>query len=824
MLRTHLARQRSRFLTIVLLLVFSGPIALAARAESPAASVSGTVLDPLGARIPSAHVTLLRDGKHVADAKADANGTFVFRDLTAGRYQIEADAAGFAPRTLDPFFVGAHSRAAVDVTLQVGREEQVIVTAAPTATPASQIAASVTVIDGATLARLHKPGVLEALRLVPGATVTQSGGRGGATSVYTRGGASNFNKILIDGVPANDIGGAFDFSWLATTGFDRVEVLRDANSVLYGSDALTGVISLTTKRGRTRVPELSASVDAGNFGTLHQDLSLGGMADRFDYFSELSHFGTDNDVPNNGYRNTTYAGRFGWATGSGSNLSVTVRHAGVTFGSPNAFSDYHIADDSSQKTDATYVSAALESQLGRRWQSTLRFASMAQAYHTVNPSPTGHPMDPFGFGTPNYVGDLVTLTGGNGYSATGQAVLDFGGSYPMQYDSETTRRSGYGQVTGRLTDWLDLSAGARVEHEDGSTAFGGTRTGGVRTNAGAFTEVRASLHRLFASAGLGYDHNAIFKSAVTPRASVAFYLRNPSADRALGDTKLTFNAGRGIKAPSVAQALSSLEALVQALPPGSRPAAAANLSPIGPERNRSLDAGVEQGFWSGRAHARLTFFDNHFSDLIEYVAATVLPQLGIPPDLAAATVSGAYVNSSSYFARGVEVSGEAAFGQYVQVQGSYTHLHAVVTDSFTSTTPAFNPAFPDIPIGAYGPLVGAAPFRRPANTGNLLIAFTKHPVQVALAGSFVGAADDSTYLSDAYFGNSLLLPNHDLDAAYQKIDLSASYQIHPRLRWSVSIENLLDQHYEAIFGFPSLPLSVRTGLTLKLGGDGASRP
>jgi iron complex outermembrane receptor protein/vitamin B12 transporter len=518
--------------------------------------------------------------------------------------------------------------------------------------------------------------VLEAIRLVPGTSVVQTGARGGATSVYTRGGASNFNKVLIDGVPANDIGGAFDFSDVATTGVDRIEVLRDSNSVLYGSDALTGVINLTTRRGHTRTPELSLSVDGGNFGTLRQDLSLGGLVDRFDYFSELSHFGTDNSVPNNGYRNTTYAGRFGWATGSNANLSVTARHFNSRFGNPNGFGLFGIADDSSQKSDATYVGATYRAQLGRRWQTTLRFASMDQGYHSVNPSPTGEPFDPFGTGAPNYLGGDVTLTGANGYSASGRAILDFGGVYPMLYDANTTRRSGYGQATGHLADWLDLSAGARVDREDGFTIVSGDRSESVRTNAGLFTEVRATVQHLFASAGLGYDHNAIFKSAVTPRASVAYYLRDPSSASLFGDTKLTFNIGTGIKAPSIPQELSSLYTLVQDLPAGSRPPAADATLPIGPERNRSLDAGIEQGFWRGRAHARLTFFDNHFSDLIEFVGSTVLPQLGIPADVAAATGFGAYVNSSSYWARGVELSGEAALGPYVQVRGSYTHLRA----------------------------------------------------------------------------------------------------------------------------------------------------
>jgi len=493
------------------------------------------------------------------------------------------------------------------------------------------------------------------------------------------------------------------------------------------------------------------------------------------------------------------------------------------YGDPNGIDLYGIADDSWQTADATYVGVTSQSQITNRWQSTLRFASMDQGYHSVNPSPTGQPFDPFDTGFPNYVGNVVTLHGANGYSVTGQAILDYSGTYPLVYNANTTRRSGYAQTSLHLSSVLDLSAGAHVEHEDGSTVYAGSPSATDRTNAGAFTEIRATLHRVFASAGLGYEHNAIFKGAVTPRLSVAAYLHDPSSTATIGDTKLTFNAGTGIKAPSISEELSSLYDLVQSLPPGSRPSAAAGLSPIGPERNRSVDVGVEQGFWGGRVRARASFFDNQFSDLIEFVNASALPQLGIPTTVAAATGFGAYVNSSSYWARGLETSVEARLGRLVHVRGSYTHLQAVVTQSFASSAlaPAINPAFPNIPIGAYGPLVGAAPFRHPANTGSLLATFTKGPAQVSLTGYFAGKSDDSTLLSDGYGGNSMLLPNHDLDAGYQKVDLSGSYRIHPRLRWYVSVENVLNQRYEAAFGFPALPRGARTGVTVTFGGDGA---
>jgi iron complex outermembrane receptor protein/vitamin B12 transporter len=796
----------------------------AAIAQTADAVVRGRVLDPLGAPVPGAAVALVHDGTHAADAVADAEGRYTFSHLREGRYQIDVRADGFAHQTGDAVFVAAHGDVVVDVTLAIGVEQQVVVTASATEAPMSQVGASVSVIDRATIEALGAPDAIDALRLVPGAAVVQSGGRGGIASVFVRGGASTFTKVLVDGVPANDIGGAFDFGSVATTGLDRIEMLRNANSVLYGSDALAGVIDLTTRRGTSRVPEVTLGIDGGNFGTGREEASIGGAARRVDYFVDYSHFDTDNDAPNSGYRNDTVAARFGWAVDSRSDVTLTVRHVDVGAGSPNATGFYGIADDSTLDTDATYVSATLASHLSPRWQTLVRFASMDQGYHTLNPSPTGGPFDPFDSGFPNYLGNVVTLTGANGYSVTGQAILDFGGLYPTPYDADTSRRSVYGQATGHLASWLDLSAGARVDHESGSTIYaGGTPSATARTNPGAFAEARLAFGRAFVTAGLGYDHNAIFKSAVTPRVSAAVYLRDPSAAGAVGDTKITFNAGTGIKAPNIGQELSSLYALVQGLPADQQPSVA--IEPLGPERSRSIDVGVEQGLWHGRARVRASFFHNRFLDLLEYVSADLLPQLGIPPAVAALT-SAAYVNSSSYRARGVELSGTIAAGPSLEVTGSYTRLHAVVTDSFASSalTPAFNPAFPDVAIGAYGPLVGAPPFRHPANTGSLLVTFHRGPLTAAFDGYFAGKADDSTFLSDGFFGNSLLLPNHDLDAAFQRMDANVAYRVLPRVTWYLRAENLRNQREQGAFGYLATGRSVRTGVTITLGGDPAPRP
>ncbi len=776
-------------------------------------SIAGTVVDPLGAPVSGASVTLLLAEKPTKQVTSNVSGDFVFDALSAGRYRIEVASPGFQTRTTDLLYVAGTGRVQVDVILAIGPLQQdVVVTAEATAVPMSQIGAQVTVLDAATLDTLGKPDVLEGLRLVPGSQVAQAGGRGAVTSFFVRGGASNFNKVLIDGVAANDLGGGFDFSSVAVTGVDSVEVLRESNSVKYGLDALTGVVSIATKRGRTTTPEFTYAIDGGNLGTLKNDLSIGGASGRYDYFADYSYFTTNNDVPNNEYNIGTFAGRFSAAVGHGTDLSGTIRRADTKYGSPNAILFYGIPDDSVQKGDFTYASVAAQSQISDRWQSLIRFGSMVQNSHGTNPSPTGTPFDP-GFGT-NYLGNNMTITGANGYSVTGQAILDFGGSYPKLFDGHTTRNALSGQLSYRAGSILTVSGGGRFEDEQGFTQSGGAaspKDESTRNNGGLFGEARITAGRLFASGGVGYEHNAVFKNAVTPRVSVAYYARNTTT-ASPNDTKLTFNFGKGIKAPTIFQELNSVFELV---PPAQ--ATTLGVAPVGPERAQTLDVGVEQGVMRGQMRVRVTYFHNTFDDLLEFLSQQQLILIGVPPAAASATPFGAYANSQSTTGDGVEFSVDALVAKAWRLAFSYTYLDAEVTKALSASATT-NPQFPGIPIGAFSPLVGNRPFRRPANTGNMLVSYTKGSAQMAVAGYFSGKADDSTFLSDGSFGDSLLLPNQDLDKGYAKIDVSGSYRVHPRLKWYLTIENLLNQDYEGASGFPALPFNVRTGVTITVGG------
>ncbi|HEV8395705.1 MAG TPA: TonB-dependent receptor [Vicinamibacterales bacterium] len=785
-------------------------------ASAQSATVTGAILDQLGARLPGATVTLVGEQRDAGNATSGSDGSYSIANVAPGRYRVRAELSGFETTVTAPFYVGSGT-ATVNLSMSVGPLQQaVVVTASAAEVSQAQTGAPVTVIDQQILDAINKTDVLEALRLTPGTNIQQTGGRGGVTSIFLRGGNSNFTKVLVDGISINDIGGGVDLAQLQTAGVGRVEVLRQSNSVIYGSDALTGVVSIGTRRGRTRVPELNYTLDGGNFGTVHNDIAVGGAVKRVDYFSDYSFFDTDNEVPNNAYRNHTFAGRFGVALGAGTDLSGTIRHIDAKYANPNAFDLFQIADDSSQKNRLSFGSLAASSQWTNRVQSSVRFGLSDQTYDSVNPTGTGTYVDPFGFGG-NYLGNVVTVTGANGYSVTGRGILDYAFSpFPSTYDTRTTRKTLSGQATVQVATSFQVSGGARYEREQGYDDPEGDATA-TRNNGGAFVEGRAGVgERLYVNAGVGVEHNEAFKTAVTPRVSVAAYLHQATRG-AVGATKLTFNAGKGIKAPSLSQERSSLYLVLQSAPAATR----ATVDPIGPERSVSVDVGVEQEFAGGQARVRVSYFHNDFDDLIEYVSRAILPRLGVSAEAAAASGFGAYVNSQSFKAQGVETTFEAAVARSLRVMASYTYLDAEVTKSLSGgvLSPAVNPKFPGIQIGQYAPLVGARPFRRPRHSGSFLVAYSKGPADVALSAFISGRRDGSTVLDDEVFGYSLLLPNKDLEAGYQKVDLSAGYRVHKHLRGFVSLENLFDKDYDASFGFPALGLTARAGVTVSLGGD-----
>jgi iron complex outermembrane receptor protein/vitamin B12 transporter len=251
-----------------------------------------------------------------------------------------------------------------------------------------------------------------------------------------------------------------------------------------------------------------------------------------------------------------------------------------------------------------------------------------------------------------------------------------------------------------------------------------------------------------------------------------------------------------------------------------------NIGPIGAERSRSYDGGLEQILLHQRVVLRGRYFHNEFGREVEYVPTQAFQEIGVPATLVGqlitAGVYGAYINSLDFRAQGLESEVEAQISQNLYVRAGYTYLDAVVQRSFSSdaVAPSFNPLFPNIPIGGFDPLVGARPFRRPPNTGFFIVSYRRPRWFVAMKGNIVSRSDDSTYLldSDVNGGNTLLLPNRNLDASYQRLDFGGEYQLKPWMSMYAQLDNLLGQQRMGVIGYPSLPFTFRSGLKLTLGG------
>src|SRR5262249_20774325 len=152
----------------------------------------------------------------------------------SGRYSVRVIAPSFQKTTTPPAYLSGSAKSELNVTLATETlTQQVTVTATGTPTPEAQTGASVTVQPSEDFR--YSPEVQEPLRLVPGIQITQTGQMGGTSGLSIRGGNTDANKVLIDGIPANAIGGAVEFANLANVGVQSIEVLREPNSALYGS-------------------------------------------------------------------------------------------------------------------------------------------------------------------------------------------------------------------------------------------------------------------------------------------------------------------------------------------------------------------------------------------------------------------------------------------------------------------------------------------------------------------------------------------------------------------------------------------------------------
>ena len=678
---------------------------------------------------------------------------------------------------------------------------------------------------------------------MPGTFVAQDRTAWGADlALFIRGGDSDANKILLDGVSIGDLGGRFDFGPLSTTAIERAEVYRGPDSSLYGADAESGVVSFTTPHGTTSFPSVLFHGDVGNFIPRMEDLEVAGAHNKLDYLGEYNWLQTANNLPNDEFHVGTAAANLGWQPNGSTQIRGTVHYGVDATGVPNAWQFYHVADNATEKDQDIYLSASIDNQTTPDFHNLVRYGltRKREQYSLWQPSGQLIEYDPID-GYSAYYGAPVTITGANGYSVSGQAQLDFPETYPFQYQLVSNRDQVMYQGDYQFTPHLNALIGFNYADERGSQNIPSFFTHNVteRTNYDYLAAVHGDFkNRFFYTLGGSLEHYSQFGVQTSPRAGFSVYALRPRKGIFSG-TRVLFNYGNGVREPALTDQFSSLYEFLVGNGYQST-AQQLHISPLAAPTSRTYEGGVEQSFLSERIIFRASYFHNQFGREIESVGGRLLPNL--IPNLTTAqqqeleTALGYYytddyglsVNTEAFRAQGIESSVEGGIGRNIFMRGGYTYLQAAVQRSFDSDNEAFfggyAPTFNGIPIGAISPLKSARPFRRPPHTGFFTATYTSHKFTALFTSAFASRSDDSTYLEfeDINGGNSLLLPNRNLDYGFARIDLGGSYQLLSWLGIYAQAENLTDNQHIAPIGYVSLPTSIRTGLRLQWG-KGSSR-
>jgi vitamin B12 transporter len=727
---------------LVALMAFAVP---AARL-SAAGIVSGTVVDQSGQPLPRAYIRVLdRAAREVASGFADESGRFHFT-VTDDQCRIEASLTGFQPSTMA--CAGAPPRRLVLAVAPI--HETVVVTATRTAAPAGQVGASLTVFTGDDLERRQTPLVADLLRSSPGVMVTRSGGAGTVTSLFVRGGESNYNKVLLDGIPLNEPGGTFNFSNVTTDNLERLEIVRGAQSALFGSDAMASVVQLFTKRpdptdGR---PHPTVSLEGGTYDTLRTNAAVSGARGRFDYSLGAARFATDNRAPNSAFGNTTLSASAGVMLSDTATLRFLGRSERGRVGTPGqtAFGRPDL-DAFFQRHDGV-GGVSFDQQVSTSFRQRAAYSLAVSAQQSTNLVADA----PY---TPAFEGRTAPFEFSDYLYDSRTSLRRHHASYQADWRLSSGASSGDHLLTV-LADW----DGERVSLEDRLAA---ATTRPSRNNLGWSIQHQASWRRVFATAGGRVEHNASFGTAAVPRGSIVFVAR--ASGRAIGETKLKASAGLGIKEPTVLQSFS-LSPYYHGNPD------------LKPERARTVEAGIEQRLANDRVKLEVTWFDNRFTNLIS--TRTTNP----------ATFEAEYFNIGLSRARGAEIGIEAAPNKALRGRAGYTFLASEIVDSTSPGSAVFQPGQPLL--------------RRPRHSGLVGATWNWNGVTADVNGVIIGGFVDSDFSS--------LSPAMLTNAGYMTWDARVAVKVSRQLTGTLSIDNMADAAYMEPLGYQALQRAVRVGL------------
>lgn len=214
-------------------------------------------------------------------------------------------------------------------------DDAIVVVAKRFPEPAARTTASVTVLDRDDIERRQATHLDEVLREVPGVQVVRDGPAGQLSRLHVRGAASNQTLVVIDGVPQNDAttGGGYDLNDLGTAGVERIEVLRGSYGILYGSEAIGGVVDVTMRRGGEE-PGGFLRLEGGSFDTHREAAGVHGAAGLLDFALSASNFRTHGERARESHRASDVTSRVGVALDPALRLEWSARYVDSRTESP----------------------------------------------------------------------------------------------------------------------------------------------------------------------------------------------------------------------------------------------------------------------------------------------------------------------------------------------------------------------------------------------------------------------------------------------------------------------------------------------------------